>query len=97
MSDFKLKFQDLLRQHVDLGILLLDLFRQLLKLSGLARGRVWSWGKCLPETGRARESYENQRAQNSSGQQFHGTLTLALAAFAGKRAGKPACLCTISP
>ena len=98
MRYFHLKFQDLLRQHVDLRVLFLDFFGELLKLGGLARGRVGSWGKCLREIAGARESYQNQRAQHSSGQRFHGTSILALGAFAGKRApGGPICLCTISP
>ena len=55
MRHFNLKFQDLLRQHVDLGVLLLDLFGELLKLDGLTRGLVRSRGECLRESGRARD------------------------------------------
>ena len=97
MRNFHLKFQDLLRQHVDLRVLFVDLFGQLLKLGGLARGRVRSRGKCLRETGRAGKAQQSQRAQHPFGHRFHGTLILASGALAGKPGREAACLCTISP
>ena len=81
----------MLRQHVDLGILFIDFPGELLKLRGLARGGlscsgVWRGRKSLREAVRVRESDENERTQNSSGQRFHRTSILASAVLAGKQA-----------
>jgi hypothetical protein len=69
VTDCQLKFEDLLRKHVDLRILFVDLFGQLLNLRGLRRGGlggsrlgrsgVWRGRKSLGEPVRIRESDEN--------------------------------------
>ena len=61
MSYFELKFQNLLRQHVDLRVLLVDFLGQFLELSSLTRDRVRTRGKALGQDGGTRESCQNQR------------------------------------
>src|SRR4051812_32032986 len=84
-TDLRLKFKYLLRQHVDLRVLLVDLFRELLKLRRLTRGLVRTRRERLRKT-KSCERNENQSAQTPSGQQFHGISILALAALPGKQA-----------
>jgi hypothetical protein len=97
MTHFQLKLQDLLRQHVDLRVLFVDFFGQLLKLGGLARGRVRTWGKRLRETSRPGKTQQSERAPNPCGHRFHGTFILASGALPGKPGRTSACLCTNSP
>jgi hypothetical protein len=69
IADCQLKLENLLRKHVDLCILFVDLFGQFLKLRGLSRGGlggsrlscrgVWRGRKSLGEPVRIRESDEN--------------------------------------
>ena len=100
VAEFKLKFEDLLRKHVDLRILFVDLFGQLLKLRRLTDSLIWRRRHCLPEAVKARERYEHERGNNAHGAQCHGTRILPLAGITGKRGRSfrdAACLYTISP
>ena len=42
VRDFELQFQNLLREHVDLGVLFVDFLSQLLKLRRLTHGLLGS-------------------------------------------------------
>jgi len=80
----------LLRKHVDLRILLVDLFGQLLKLGGLIRSSLSRSGlrgrsQSLGEAVRAGESDENKCGKDWSQERFHRTSILASAALSGKR------------
>ena len=88
MGKFQLKRQNLLRQHVDLRVLLVDFFGEFLKLGRFACRGTRRWRKCLGRAVKSCKYAENQRAQNSFGQPFHRTFTLALAGFAGKPPGR---------
>src|SRR5207248_9646738 len=76
--------------HIDLRILLFDLFGQLLKLrslvgGGLSRRGVGRRRNCLGETVRARESDQDRCGKSIRDQGFHQPSILALAASTGKQ------------
>jgi len=71
-----LELEDLLRQHVDLRVLLVDLFQQLLKLriltrGGLSRSALRRRCEGLRKAARARESEQNGCSKGVRGRRFH--------------------------
>ena len=90
VGQLQLKLENLLREHVDLRILLVDFLHQLLKLRGwspdrLSRSGVWCGRKSLPKAVRTRQNNENKNGKSSSEQRLHRTPILASAAPTGKQ------------
>ena len=86
IADFDLKLEDLLREHVDLRILFLDLFREFLQLGSLAYRLIRRRRHRLGEAVRTRKGgQKNDRDQDVRGAQCHGTRILPSAAGTGKR------------